>query len=310
MERVLVTDSVHPLLIEGLEQAGFQVDYDPTIPLEQVRKVVGDYHGMVINSKILVDRQMLDTGKQLEFIGRLGSGLEIIDLEYAAQKSVRVLNSPAGNCNAVAEHALGMLLSLANHLNRADREVRHMVWEREKNRGFELRGRAIGLIGFGHTGQAFARKLLGMEVKILAYDKYKKGFSKAFSHVEEVGLDQLKKEAEIISLHLPLTTETKGWINADFLRGCQQKIILINTSRGTIVPTKDLITLLDNGHLKGACLDVFENEKPTTFSAEEKQMYERLYSFENVVLSPHVAGWTKESKRLLASILLTKILNK
>jgi D-3-phosphoglycerate dehydrogenase len=307
MKKVLITDGVHPLLIEGLKKHGYQVDYDPAIPLEQVREIVGEYRGMIINSKILVDREMLDKGRQLEFIGRLGSGLEIIDLDYAQVKGVRILNSPEGNCNAVGEHALGMLLALANNLVRSDREVRRMIWEREKNRGFELRGRTIGLIGFGHTGRAFAQKLRGMEMRILAYDKYKTGFQQQFPYVEEVELAQIKKEAEIISLHLPLTEETTGWINSAFLKTCQKGLILINTSRGTIIPTLDLIHLLEKGHLRGACLDVFENEKPTTFSAEERTQYEQLYSFENVILSPHIAGWTKESKELLASILLRKI---
>lgn len=307
MRKVLVTDGVHPLLLKGLEALGFQCDYHPKIGLERVREIVSDYEGIIINSKILMDKAMLDAGNKLEFVGRLGSGMEIIDLEYAAQKGVAIHGAPEGNCNAVAEHALGMLLALANNFLQADREVRQKNWQREKNRGFEIMGRTVGIIGFGHTGNQFAKKLSGMGVEILAYDKYKTDYTNNFEQVRETTLEEILANADIISLHLPFTPETKHLVNSDFLKKCKDGVILINTSRGHVVSTEDLIVGLKSGKVGGACLDVFENEKTATFSQKEHLMYEELYGFENVILTPHVAGWTKESLQRLAEVLLRKI---
>ena len=306
-KKVLVTDGVDPILIEGLEADGFECDYHPAISLEEVRKIIEPYEGLIVNSKILVDRFLLDKAKKLRFVGRLGSGMEIIDQVYAAEKGVAVLSAPEGNCNAVAEQALGMLLMLANNLLRADQEVRQKIWEREKNRGFEVMGKTIGIIGFGHTGSAFVKKLSGMEMKILTYDKYKQNYTSDFPYVEETDLETIIEKSDIISFHLPLTDETKHYVNFDFIKKCKQGVILINTSRGHVIKTEDLISGLAAGTIGGACLDVFENEKPHLFSEEENQLFEQLYSFENVVLSPHIAGWTVESKRRLADILLNKI---
>ena len=307
MRKVLVTDGVHPLLLEGLAALGFQCDYHPKIGLEQVRGMVADYEGIIINSKVLMDKAMLDEGKKLEFVGRLGSGMEIIDLEYAAQKGVAIHGAPEGNRNAVAEHALGMLLALANNFLQGDREVRQKNWQREKNRGFEIMGRKVGIIGFGHTGSQFAKKLSGMGVEILAYDKYKTDYTNNFEQVRETTLEDILANADIISLHLPFTPETKHLVNSDFLKKCKDGVILINTSRGNVAKTNDLIVGLKSGKVGGACLDVFENEKTVTFSQAEHTMYDELYKLENVILSPHVAGWTKESLQRLAEVLLRKI---
>ncbi len=307
MDKVLITDGVHPLLIEGLEEDGFHCDYQPDISLDRVRAIIGDYDGLIVNSKILVDRILLDKATKLQFVGRLGSGMEIIDQEYAAEKGVAVLSAPEGNCNAVAEQALGMLLTLANNLLRADREVRQKIWHREKNRGFEMMGKTVGIIGFGHTGSAFAKKLSGMGVKILAYDKYKTNYTSEYPFVEEVNMHLIYKNADVISFHLPLTAETKLLVDLDYINECKKGVIFINTSRGHVIKTEDLITGLANGNVGGACLDVFENEKPNLYSPEEHQIFERLFSFENTVFSPHIAGWTVESKRRLADILLNKI---
>ena len=307
MRKVLVTDGVHPLLLEGLTALGFQCDYHPKIGLERVRGMVSDYEGIIINSKVLMDKEMLDAGAKLEFVGRLGSGMEIIDLEYAAQKGIAIHGAPEGNCNAVAEHALGMLLALANNFLQGDREVRKKNWQREKNRGFEIMGRTVGIIGLGHTGSQFAKKLSGMGVEILAYDKYKTNYTNNFEQVRETTLEDILTNADIISLHLPFTPETKHLVNADFLRKCKDGVILINTSRGNVAKTKDLIVGLKSGKVGGACLDVFENEKTATFSQAEHTMYNELYEFENVILSPHVAGWTRESLQRLAEVLLRKI---
>ncbi len=309
MKKVLVTDGVHSILLEGFQSAGFECDYQPEIKLERVHEIVGSYTGMIINSKIKVDKRMLDNADKLQFIGRLGSGMEIIDLEYAAQKNVKVYGAPEGNCNAVGEHALGMLLSLANNLNRSDREVRQKIWRREANRGFELMGKTVGIIGFGHTGVSFAQKLEGMGVKVLAYDKYKKHYAADYRYVNEVDLETLQKGSDIISFHLPLSEETYHYADKAFLKACKKGVILINTSRGQVIPTDVLISNLDSGQVAGACLDVFENEKPQTFSTQEDQLYQQLYEMQRVVLTPHIAGWTIESKRRLAEVLLDKILN-
>ncbi len=305
--KVLITDGVHPVLFQGLEQLGFENDYHPNITLEDVHQIIHQYEGIVINSKIIADKTMFDKAQKLIFIARLGSGMEIIDQAYAQFKNIHVINSPEGNRNAVAEHALGMLLSLANNLNQADREVRKMHWDREKNRGFELYGKTIGIIGFGHTGSTFAKRLQGLEMNILAYDKYKTDYTLPFSFVKEAKLEEIKTQADIISFHLPLTNETRHYCNKTFIHECKKGVILINTSRGQVIKTNDLIIALENGKVSGACLDVFENEKTHTFSEQEKEMYQKLYDYDQVILSPHVAGWTHESKYKLSKIILEKL---
>lgn len=307
MKRVLITDDCHPSLTEGLEKLGYACDFEPDITLAAVRARIGAYHGLIINSKILVDRALLDDAVQLEFVGRMGSGMEIVDRLYAAQKKVAVLSSPEGNNNAVAEHALGMLLALSNKLLRADRELRHFEWRREANRGFELRGRTIGIVGFGYTGSQLARKLSGFEMRILAHDKYKSGFSKEMPWVEETSKELIQQKADIISLHLPLTDETRHYADQGFINRCKPGFILINTARGQCVDTRALVEALEAGRCGGACLDVFENEKPETYTEAEVALYERLFALDQTVLSPHIAGWTAESKKLLAELLLEKI---
>ncbi len=306
-KKVLITDSVHPLLIEGLKEDGFYCEYQPDISLEEVRRRIKNYEGLIVNSKILVDSILLDAALKLRFVGRLGSGMEIIDQDYAAEKGVAVLSAPEGNCNAVAEQAVGMLLTLSNNLLRADTEVRQNIWQREKNRGFEIMGKTIGIIGFGHTGSAFAKKLQGMKMRILSYDKYKKNYTSEYPYVEEVEMRAIFENADIISFHLPLTDETKQFVDGPFIKKCKKGVIFINTSRGQVIKTVDLVAGLSSGDVGGACLDVFENEKPHLYSDDEQLLYDGLFSYENIVVSPHIAGWTYESKRRLADILLNKI---
>jgi D-3-phosphoglycerate dehydrogenase / 2-oxoglutarate reductase len=333
MKKVLITDDVHPLLINGLERLGFTCIYEPNISNETAHAIIADYVGLIINSKIFVDKALLDKGKKLIFVGRVGSGMEIVDKVYAAEKGVAVLSSPEGNRNAVAEHALGMLLALANNLNRSNTEVKNFIWQREKNRGFELMGKTIGIVGFGNTGKAFSRKLMGLGMRILTYDILMDSEQLTMdngqwtvdsgqwtmdnvdltdenwnvSTLEAVDFQTIKNEADIISFHLPLTAETKYMANADFFKNCKKNIILLNTSRGTVVNTVDLIAALESGKVRGACLDVFENEKTASYTEGDKKMYKKLFSFDNVIVSPHVAGWTHESKERLASVLLKKI---
>jgi D-3-phosphoglycerate dehydrogenase len=308
MKRVLITDDCHPVLTDGLTELGYVCDFLPDITLEETRRVIPDYDGLIINSKILVYRDMLGAAKRLRFVARLGSGMEIVDRACAAERGVAVVSSPEGNRNAVAEHALGMLLALSNNLLRADRELRQNTWRREKNRGWELSGKTIGLVGFGHTGSQFARKLAGMEMTVLAYDKYKPaGYAAEMPWVQETGLNAIQAQSDVISLHLPLTPETRHLVDEAFIGRCKNGFVLINTARGGCVKTADVVTALENGRIGGACLDVFENEKTDTYSAAEQELYGRLNRMENAVLSPHVAGWTKESKIRLAEVLLEKI---
>ncbi len=309
--KVLITDGVHPLLLDGLSDAGYHCDYQPKINRAQALEIIEPYVGLVINSKIRVDRTFLDSAKHLEFIARLGSGLEIIDLGYAAQKGVRVHRSPDGNCDAVAEHTLGMLLNLATKLRQGDQQVRQKIWQREANRGWELMGKTIGILGFGFTGKALATRLQGFGMKVLVYDKYLKGdYTKDYNWVEACSLEDLLKQVDILSLHLPLTSETKAWLNQAFFEKLNQPIVLLNSSRGSIVETKALLWALDQGIVRAAGLDVFENEKPETYTSAQAKLFEELFQRANVILSPHVAGWTVESKKRLAQLLLDRILTK
>lgn len=287
---------------------GWNCDFRPDISPAETAAVIAGYEGLVINSKIVVDRAFLDMAVRLRFVARLGSGMEIVDRGCAAEKGVAVFSSPEGNRNAVAEQALGMLLALSNKICKGNAEVRRNVWQREANRGWELKGKTIGIVGFGHTGSQFARKLAGMEMTVLAYDKYlESGYAAQMSWVRETTLEEIQLYSDIISLHLPLSVETQYFFDKKFAQNCKSGVVLINTSRGKCVKTADLLEALENGTVGGACLDVFENEKPETYDAAEKKMYARLYQFENTVLTPHVAGWTQESKKLLAQILLEKI---
>jgi D-3-phosphoglycerate dehydrogenase / 2-oxoglutarate reductase len=330
VKKILVTDDVHEVLMDGLKGLGFELDYEPNITNEAVHRIIGDYDGLIINSKIMVDKALLDDGVRLRFVGRVGSGMEIVDKTYAAEKGVAVLSSPEGNRNAVAEHALGMLLALSNNLTRSNKEVKDFDWQREKNRGFELMGRTIGIVGFGNTGSAFASKLMSLGLRILVYDKYlpegyldkwKDIFKGSFpmggqewtdenwdiSTIQTVDFQVLMQESDIISFHLPLTEEVKHLADKTFFNQCKKEIILLNTSRGQVVKTEDLIAALASGKVKMAALDVFENEKTGTYTEGERAMYQQLFAFENVIVTPHVAGWTHESKERLARVLLKRI---
>ncbi len=305
--KVLITDKVHNVLIEGLSRLNYQLMYEPEFDPNQLPELIPELTGIIINSKIKMTKAKIDLATQLKFIGRLGSGLEIIDVEYAKEKGIHVWNSPEGNRNAVAEHALGMLLCLLNKLIKADTEIRNKTWKREENRGEELSGKTIGVIGFGNTGKSFVRKLSGWALDIIYYDPYVLETKSEFKYICKVGLEELKTKSDVISLHVPLTDETKWMIDENFLNQCKDQLILVNTSRGSVIDTSDLIDALKKGKLKGACLDVFENEKPHHFTFEEDQLYNELYTMDNTVLSPHIAGWTKESLYKIGDILLSKI---
>lgn len=306
--RVLITDDVHEVLPKGLEKLGYQLTYLPTISLAEVHERIHDYEGLVINSKILVDKALLDKASKLRWVGRLGSGLEIVDRAYAKTKNVAILSSPAGNAPAVGEHALALLLGLSNKILMGDRQVRTMQWDREAARGWELRYRTVGIIGYGHTGPAFAKTLRGFENPILAYDKYKPDFASATPWVTAVSsAEEVLAKADVLSLHLPLTDETINYLNAEMIATLKPGVIIVNTSRGKAIDLPALLAALESGQVGGACLDVFPNEKPATYSSDERQLYAQLAKYQNVVLSPHVAGWTVESKKALAQIVLDKV---
>jgi D-3-phosphoglycerate dehydrogenase len=305
--KILITDKVHHLLIDGLRDIGFDVVYDTSIDMLSLGNIIHEYYGIIINSKIKMMKEMIDKGVNLKFIARLGSGMEIIDTSYAISKNIVPINSPEGNRNAVAEHAIGMLLSLTNNICKANHEVKNFNWQREKNRGYELQGKTLGIIGLGNTGESLAKKLSSWQINIISYDKYRLNYSDDLSFVTRVNLDDILESSDFISLHLPLTQETKYLVNGEFLQKCRKKPIIINTSRGEIINTQDLIFALENGDISGACLDVFENEKVETYTESEKKMYHKLYHFENVIVSPHIAGWTHESLEKIALVTLNKI---
>lgn len=298
---------MHERLIDGLEDLGYTVDYKPNITLKEVGDCIGLYAGIIINSKVKMYKELIDKSTNLEWIGRLGSGLEIIDIPYAQKKGIAVMNSPEGNRNAVAEHCLGMLLALNNNFLKSDREVRNFTWNREANRGVELEGKTIGIIGYGQMGSAFASKMSSWALDILVYDKYKQLTFNAHRNITVVSENELWSQADIISFHLPYNDETHHLINKANIDRCKDGVIIINSSRGAIANTKDLVEALESGKLGGACLDVFENEKPDTYTEQELKLYSRLYALEQVILSPHVAGWTKESLFKIADTLVSKI---
>lgn len=306
--KVLFLDSTHPVIEQDLKASGF--DCEHWDGQTDILALAGNYTGFIVRSKIKIDKEILDAATQLKFIGRVGAGLENIDVEYAQQKGLKVYNSPEGNRDAVGEHALGMLLALLNNLLRADKQVRNGIWLREENRGTEIKGKTVGIIGFGNMGTAFAQRLSGFDCRIIAYDKYKTGFGNA--KVEEVDYDTIFRETDILSLHLPLTEETRMLVNSNYLEQFHKPIWLINTARGPVVDTKALLTAIESGIVRGAALDVLEFEK---FSFENLQLNELPESFQNlvksrkVILSPHVAGWTHESKYKLGKVLVDKILN-
>lgn len=304
MKKVLFVDTVHPMLWEELEKEGFHCIEAYGLSKEEVKAISSDTYGIVIRSRFKIDAPFLDACQELRFIARAGSGMENIDEKFATSKGIACLNAPEGNRQAVAEHALGMLLSLFNTLNTADLEVRQGLWKREENRGIELNGKTVGIIGYGHNGSAFADVLGGFGVKLLSYDKYKRKYSEK---AIESDMQTIFNEADILSLHIPLTDETHHLVNDEFIQRFKKPFYLINTSRGQCVKTVDLLDAMQDGKVLGACLDVLEDEKTSFEKLENSIDFQRLIQSKKVILSPHVAGWTKESKLKLAQVLLEKI---
>ena len=306
MPKILFIDTVHPILEERLIQMGFVCEHDYTSSKTSIEKRISDYFGIVIRSRFTINKSFLDKAINLKFIARSGAGLENIDVAYAKQKNISVFNSPEGNRDAVGEHAIGMLLMLFNQLKQGDAQVRQGIWDRETNRGIELSGKTVGILGYGNMGEALAKKLVGFDCNVIAYDKYKKDFGGLF--VNEVSLDELFEQTDILSIHLPLSEETKHYINTAFINNFKKNIYLINTARGNNVKTDDLIQALQSGKVLGACLDVLEFEsKSFELAQTHHEAFNFLKNAENVILSPHVAGWTNESYKKLSIFLADKI---
>lgn len=306
--KVLAIDKNHDCLIDGLRENGFVVDEDYSSSKEAVMEKIAAYDGLIVRSRFPIDRAFLEQAVNLKFIGRVGAGLENIDETYAAEQSIVLLNSPEGNRDSVGEHAIGMLLMLLHHLRRADSEVRQGIWRREENRGDELKGKTVGLIGYGNMGNAFAKRLRGFEVNIICYDILP---NKGNEFAEQVSLSEFFERAEIISLHTPQTSLTTKMINEDFIDRVKHPFYFINTARGKAVVTKDLVAGLASGKVLGAALDVLEFEKPSFEQLVMEEMPEEftyLVNSDRVVLAPHIAGWTKQSKINLAAFIRDKIL--
>lgn len=306
--KILHIDSNHPILMQQLQEAGFENHEDFTSSKEAIEAKIQEYHGIVIRSRFKIDKTFMDKAINLQFIARVGAGLESIDCEYATSKNIALIAAPEGNRNAVAEHSLGMILSLFNNLNRADREIRSGHWNRESNRGHELDGKTVGIIGYGNMGKWFAKKLRGFDVKVLCYDiKENVGDENA----QQVSLAELQQKTDVLSLHLPWTPDTDKMVNTNFINAFTKSFWILNTSRGKNIVTADLVEALQSKKILGAGLDVLEYEKlsfETLFQDKTTpEAFQYLLNADNVLLSPHVAGWTFESHKRLAQTIVDKI---
>ena len=309
MKKVLFIESVHEILHHRLEEAGYLCDRLYQASRSELISRVAEYEGVIVRSRITIDREFIDAATNLRFIARSGSGLENIDVSYAESKGIAVYNSPEGNRDAVGEHAVGMLLMLLNNLRQADADVRAGRWLREENRGYEIAGKTVGIIGYGLMGSSLSEKLRGFGARIIAHDKYKSKFGTEY--VQEVSMEELQQEADIVSLHLPLTDETHYYADTTFFGGFAKPIYFINTARGKNTDTAALVEALKNGRVRGACLDVIEYEKASLEGLEKDPSLTAmrdLMAMTNVVFSPHIAGWTHESYEKLSSVLARKIL--
>ncbi|WP_373522079.1 NAD(P)-dependent oxidoreductase [Aquiflexum sp.] len=303
--KILIIDEMHLSIIPLLENVGYKVDYKPEIERPAIEASIDEYVGLIIRSKTPMDKPLLEKASNLKFIGRAGAGLDKIDLKYLEKRDIKLFHAAEGNRDAVGEQAIGMLLSLFNHIGKADQEIRKGIWKREENRGEELQGKTFGIIGYGNVGEAIARKLSGFDVNILAYDKYKSGFGTF--HVTEVGFRQLQEEVDILSMHVPLTPETRNFLTMEVLEQFEKPFYFINTARGEIISFDTLNEAIDKGIILGAVLDVLENEKFSTFTKTQKNAFEKLASRHNVVFSPHIAGWTHQSYEKINQVLVGKI---
>jgi D-3-phosphoglycerate dehydrogenase / 2-oxoglutarate reductase len=303
--RCLIVDSMHESIFSLLTEIQWDYDYQPKITRDEIKRIHLNYDGLIIRSKTHVDNDLLGEAPRLRFVARAGAGIDNLDVDYLTEKNIVIIHASEGNRDAVAEYAIGGLLSVMRNIPRANAEVRNKIWLREENRGEEIMGKTVGIIGYGNMGSSFAKRLSGFGCNVLAYDKYKTNFSDGYC--KEASLEALFRESDIVSLHIPLTGETRGMINGSFLNLFRKSIILINTARGEILPIGDILDAIESKKVRAAVLDVLENEKLNTLSEEQLNAFNRLAQKTNVIFTPHIAGWTFESHIKINVALADKI---
>ena len=302
-KKILIIDDLHPAFAEQAKALGFEVDDKPLISRAETLAVIKDYVGIAVRTKFKIDKELFDVAPDLKFVARAGAGLDNIDEAIANERNIQLINAPEGNRDAVGEHAVGLLLSLMNNFLNADAEIRNGIWDREGNRGYELKGKTVGIIGYGFMGQKMAQKLKGFEVNVIAYDKYKTGFTDEFAR--EVSMEEIVKHSDVLSLHVPLTKETKQMVNDEYFYHFKKPIFFINTARGEIVNTSAVLANIKRGKILGAGLDVLETEKFPALA--EQPWFDELKANGKVILTPHVGGWTFDSYRKISEVLAEKL---
>lgn len=304
---ILVIDQMHESLEEKFLKTGYKIDYRPEISKEEAKQLLGSgmYVGLILRSKLKIDAGIIQYLKGIKFIGRAGAGIDNLDVKAVKEKGIKILNAPEGNRDAVAEHTMGTLLSILHKIRISDIQVRSNIWDREGNRGIELKGRTVGILGYGNMGSALAERLHGFGCRVIAYDIYRVGFENTL--VKEVDFDTFCQQTEILSIHIPLTSKNAQLINYEYLDHFEKLKIILNTSRGEVLILKDLLRMLREGRILGAGLDVLENEKLHTMSSEQKMIFEGLKKFDSVIFTPHVAGWTHESYEKINQVLADKV---
>lgn len=306
-KRILIADEMHESLLPLLKDEGYEPVYLPLLTRAEILKVIHDFHGLIIRSKTSVDREIIDAAPLLEFVARAGAGMDKVDQDYLDEKKILAINAPEGNRDSLGEHALGMLLSLMHKVNSSYEEIKKGIWDRDRNRGIELKNKVVGIYGVGNMGMSFANKLRGIDCEVIGYDKYDSSFSN--EAIRSVGLEELMERTEVLSLHIPLKEDTYQLFDSNYFSRFSNLKVFVNTARGGIVSTSALVSMLENGKLWGVALDVLDNENPSSYSADERADFAKLISFPNVLITPHVAGWTYESYERINKVMVEKIKN-